>query len=102
MKRPIDLCAPLPVGMTNPPRPCADPEGDDSDVLLATLTVGGVDVHLWFYALEEGADDEPQVAAAGVGDDFEKASDWNQPDGPYQTIELGGRHYVMFAAAYCE
>jgi hypothetical protein len=86
---------------------CGDP-AEDSDLdleweytrLLTTLNINGLSMHI--EAFEVFVDDSVQKP---VNPRYEEAfADWHHAaggDGHFQTVEIFGRSYVLFASPYC-
>lgn len=73
---------------------------EDGAWLLATIAVNGVELHL--EAIEVTLEGSLQVGVLGMGDSFDRWSVAADNDGPFQTVEIMGRHYVLFASPYSQ
>jgi hypothetical protein len=74
----------------------------DSTTLLATLVLGGYCMHL--EAIEVELDDHNGLQEAVEPDYYGRIEDLHSgagADGPFDTIEIEGRTYCLFATPYC-
>ena len=73
----------------------------DRSHLLAAITVNNLDFHVEAFEVND-LDPFGQVAAQKYHDEaFERWSAAASPDGPFETVSIGGRNYVLFMSPFC-
>lgn len=75
--------------------------GDGRARLLTKLTINGVPLHLEAWALEDEEDEDGVRHALVDDDDLDRLVEAVGADGPFRTLEIGGRDYVLVATPYC-
>jgi hypothetical protein len=86
------------------PESAWEPTGSEEDPtsrLLAALVVCGYYHHLEAYAVKEDPEGYQQIADPLFSENFEGMCSLGGPDGPFQTITIKGREYVLAMTPYC-
>lgn len=73
--------------------------GGDGSRLLGTIVINGCDLHL--EALAVSRDGDMQIWSTDAGE-LSALHDAVGAGGPWQTVTINGREYVLIATPYCE
>lgn len=75
-------------------------EDDDRSRLLGTIIVAGCYMHLEAYEMIEDEDGVQQFRGS-YGESADQVYAAISAEGPWETVEMNGRHYVLIATPHC-
>ena len=80
-----------------------DAPGGVTAVLLTTITINGVPFHATAIQVVDQLSDNVGYAQVGVQSDtyLDHLAVVTDPDGPWMTMTIAGRPYVVYLAPYC-
>jgi len=77
------------------------PDDDPTASLLATLMFGGVHHHVEAYAVTAHDDGVQRAAHSLFDDNIDQVYDAIGGDGPWRTVDINGREYVIIVTPFC-
>lgn len=78
--------------------PSGEEDGDPTSRLTAAALVNGIPMHFEAHVVEEI--DGVQRAVGDYPEDLDSISQIANPDGPFYTVSIRGRDYVLLAYAF--
>lgn len=79
-------------------------DGDDprAKLLDESFSIAGCPMHLEAFAVNEDDDGAQTAVDFSVEDDLDAIRAGVHADGPWRTVQIDGREYVLIASPYCD